>query len=280
MKRYLPAILTLGLLAACLPISLFMLNPEDVNPAHREAFLPAAPEGLDWELVFNDDFDGDTLDDTKWEAAGDWPRKGGYWVKDAVTLDGEGNLEILTYEKDGKYYDGCVRTRDRFEKTYGFFTTRVQLQREEGHWPAFWLFTDAEGSLEEKGLWGGVDGTEIDIFEKFTLNAQVQQTLHWDGYDKDHRFSERQIFYPGIMEGWHTYSLLWTPDEYVFYIDGVETWRNNYGGVCQVPVYMKLSDEIGELGGDITKANLPDSFKVDYVRVYDLVDPETGAVAW
>ena len=49
-------------------------------------------------------------------------------------------------------------------------------------------------------------------------------------------------------------------------------WRSNAGGVCQVPLYIKLSDEIGKWGGDITKAKLPDQFMVDYVRVYDLVD--------
>lgn len=260
------------MLVACLPVSYFTLNPDDVNPQHRTAFLPEAPAGSQWELVFSDEFEGESLDDSKWEAVGDGPRKEGYWYKDAVTLDGEGNLEIFTYEEDGKYIDGCVRTRGRFHKTYGFFTIRVQLHREEGHWPAFWLFPPTIGSLEQKGLNGGVDGTEIDIFEKFTLDDKVQQTLHWDGYGTDHMYSERYITYPGIMEDWHTYSLWWTPDEYIFYIDGVETWRNNYGGVCQVPVYLKISDEIGSLGGDIRKANLPDSFKVDYVRVYDLVE--------
>ena len=40
---------------------------------------------------------------------------------------------------------------------------------------------------------------------------------------------------PGVMEGWHTFSLLWLPDEYVFYVDGKETWRTKAGGVCQVP---------------------------------------------
>lgn len=43
------------------------------------------------------------------------------------------------------------------------------------------------------------------------------------------------------------------------------------GGVCQVPQYMLLSDEIGPWAGDITKAKLPDHFMVDYVRVYDVV---------
>jgi beta-glucanase (GH16 family) len=79
---------------------------------------------------------------------------------------------------------------------------------------------------------------------------------------------------PGVMHGWHTFGLLWLPDEYVFYVDGKETWCSKAGGVCQVPQYMLLSDEIGSWAGDITKAKLPDRFLVDYVRVYDLVDAE------
>jgi hypothetical protein len=62
------------------------------------------------------------------------------------------------------------------------------------------------------------------------------------------------------------------PEQYVFCVDGKETWRTKAGGVCQVPVYILLSDEIGKWAGDITKAKLPDKFLVDYVRVYDLTD--------
>jgi hypothetical protein len=49
-------------------------------------------------------------------------------------------------------------------------------------------------------------------------------------------------------------------------------WRTDAGGVCQVPLYIKLSDEVGTWAGDISEAKLPDRFLVDYVRVYDLVD--------
>jgi len=39
-----------------------------------------------------------------------------------------------------------------------------------------------------------------------------------------------------------------------------------------VPLYLKLSDQAGSWGGDVSKAKLLDRFLVDYVRVYDLVD--------
>ena len=45
-----------------------------------------------------------------------------------------------------------------------------------------------------------------------------------------------------------------------------------------MPLYLKLSDEAQFKGwaGDVRKAQLPDEFLVDYVRVYDLVDAKTG----
>jgi hypothetical protein len=74
-----------------------------------------------------------------------------------------------------------------------------------------------------------------------------------------------------------TFGLLWTPTEYVFYVDGKETWRTAAGGVCQVPLYIELSDEIGTWAGDIKKVLLPDEFLVDYIRGYDVVTkPDEG----
>ncbi len=104
-----------------------------------------------------------------------------------------------------------------------------------------------------------------------TRDERVQHTFHWDGYGKDHKTKGKVVKVPGVTRGWHTFGLLWLPDQYVFYVDGKETWRTKAGGVSQVPEYILLSDEIGKWAGDIRKAQLPDRFLVDYVRVYDLV---------
>ena len=97
--------------------------------------------------------------------------------------------------------------------------------------------------------------------------------LHWDGYGKEHHSAGTSMTLPELTEGFHNYGLLWTPDEYVFYVDGKEVWRSKAGGVSQVPEYLKLTEEIGEWAGDIRKATLPDYFEVDYVRVYEMVIP-------
>jgi len=74
---------------------------------------------------------------------------------------------------------------------------------------------------------------------------------------------------PGLYEGFHTYACLWTPDEYVFYVDGKETWRTSAGGVCQVSSYLKITAEAAEWAGHAQDADLPDYLIVDYVKVYN-----------
>lgn len=236
--------------------------------AKIEDTVPPVPDGKLWKMAWSDEFDGTVLDSSKWECPPDGPRRDGYWMKKAVTLDGRGHLVINVLCEDDKYIDGCVRTKGRFERTFGYYVARIQFNKQSGHWAGFWLFNN---SVERVGD-GGRDGAEIDIVEKPLLEDQVQQTLHWDGYGEAHKQETRAIDVRGVSNGFHTFGLLWTPDVYVFYVDGKETWRTTAGGVCQVPLYIKLSDEISHWVGDIRKAQLPDPVVVDYVRVYDLID--------
>lgn len=229
--------------------------------------LPEVPQDKKWELVWNDEFDGERLDKTKWEVPSN-RRRDGWWSPEAVSLTGDGKLVISTLRKGDRYLDACVRTRDKFEHAHGYYVARIKLHTQPGHWPAFWLYNSSVGKVGNAGR----DGTEIDIMEKPWLDDRVQHALHWDGYGEDHASKGQVSSVPGVMDGFHTFALWWKQDEYVFYVDGQEMWRTDAGGVCQVPLYIKLSDEIGEWAGDISQAKLPDRFLVDYVRVYDLVE--------
>jgi beta-glucanase (GH16 family) len=221
-----------------------------------------------WKMVWHDEFQGRDLDSAKWEVPPDAPRKGGWWVRRAIRLDGNGNLAIKADRDGDKLISGAVRTRGKFEHTFGYYVARIRLQRQPGHWSAFWLMGPGVAGVGDEGR----DGTEIDIMEKPWLDDHVQHALHWDGYGDAHRSAAQKAEVPGVMDGFHTFGLLWTPTEYVFDVDGKETWRTSAGGVCRVPLFIKLSNEIGKWAGDINDAKLPDEFLVDYVRVYDLVD--------
>jgi beta-glucanase (GH16 family) len=230
--------------------------------------LPPPPQGKDWKLAWHDEFDGTALDESKWEVPPDARRRDGWWMRKAISLDGKGHLVMSTLKDGNRYVDACVRTRGKFEHAFGYYVARIELQKEVGHWSAFWLYNASVGKVGNEGR----DGTEIDIMEKPWLDDRVNHALHWDGYGKAHKSAGHVSRVPGLLEGFHTYGLLWMPDQYVFYVDGKEVWRTKAGGVCQVPLYIKLSDEIGNWGGDIKKAKLPDRFLVDYVRVYDPVE--------
>jgi len=251
-----------------------VLAEADTNRLQPPDVLPPAPAGQKWRLLWHDEFDGTQLDRTKWDVP-EGPRRDGFWSAKAAILDGKGRLVIKVFEEGGRYYDACVRTRGKFEHAFGFYVARIQLQGQPGHWSAFWLHTESVNKIGNEGR----DGTEIDIMEKPWLDDRVNHALHWDGYGQHHRSAVKESRMPGVMEGFHTFALDWRPEEYVFYIDGKEMWRTRAGGVCQVPVYIKLSDEVGRWAGDIRTARLPDQFLVDYVRVYELVDAQTGQPA-
>lgn len=232
-------------------------------------FLPPAPPGASWKLVFSDEFDGPVLDAAKWDVP-EYHRRDAEWSRRAVVLTGDGRLALKVFKEGATYYDGCARTKGKFEQAFGYFVARMKLQRTVGHWTAFWMYNDSVGDVTGDGM----NGTEIDIMEKPWLDHRVQHTLHWDGYGAKHKSQGHVVEVPGIMDGWHDFGLLWTPDEYVFSVDGKETWRTRAGGVCQVPLYLKLSDELEVKGwsGDLSEAKLPDECQVEFVRAWDLVD--------
>ncbi|HUS93161.1 MAG TPA: glycoside hydrolase family 16 protein [Phycisphaerae bacterium] len=236
------------------------------------AMVLAAPALADSDanLVWHDEFDGNALDLKKWEYRQLGPRKGGVNVKEAVTLDGQGHLHLTTTKVGEKFHTGMIGTQGLFERAFGYFECRVKLQRQIGHWSAFWLQSPLLGKVVGDTK---QSGTEIDIFEYLRKRGdKVQHTLHWDGYGKDHKSQGHVPDVPGLGEGWHTVGLEWTKDRYVFTVDGKETWRTDKG-VSHAPEYIILSLEVGPWAGDIKQAKLPDSVEFDYVRVYDQRPP-------
>jgi beta-glucanase (GH16 family) len=236
---------------------------EEASP---KELLPPPPAGKEWKLTWQDEFEGTTLDEKKWNRLGDWKRRDGFWVKDDAYVDGQGHLVLRTRQDGERFTCGAVNTRSKFEPTFGYLVARCRLPKQPGHWPAFWLMCDGVSKIGDEGR----DGTEIDVIEVPWRDGQLTSNLHWDGYGKEHKSAGIKFNVAGVTEGWHTFGLLWLAEEYVFYVDGKETWRTTAGGVSRVPEFLKLTEEIGTWGGDIKQAKLPDQFEVDYVRVYSL----------
>lgn len=233
---------------------------------------PCLPKHLDsseWSLIWEDDFSGKTIDGTKWEHCPQYLRGVSNWSDQEAYLDGNGNLVVQISKKNDKVFSGAVRTKDKFERKYGYFEIRCKVPVIKGGWCAFWMmpfYGDLRKGEDGKG------GTEIDIFESiWAENGKIQHALYWGGYsDEDLKgkppkeLSNRADLY----HGYHTYAVKWTEKEYVFYIDDKPTWRTAKGGVMRVPAYMKITIEAACWAGDVKQEKLPKRMIVDYVRVY------------
>lgn len=242
-------------------------------------------------LVFEDEFDGETLDSSVWNCS-NGVRKGGYWDKDQTFLR-DGNLVIKTnYKEDGKYgagyYSDRVDTRNKYTQTYGYYECRCILPAAQGMWSAFWLTNEA---VSVDGT-PGTEGTEIDVFEspfyyrKWTGqdNNMVTSNLHYCGYGLQTKYTNVAISKAvNPYTEYNTYGLEWNEDEYIFYVNGVEVGRSDYGGVSKAPEFMILSCEVDGVDGepyygwsgvitDNNKDELPAEFIVDYVRAYQYTD--------
>ena len=239
-------------------------------------------------LTFSDDFDAE-LDRSVWSGHYQYgntteARKGSYWNQNLASTK-DGNLVIpIVYLEDGMggkgagWYTAGIDTDsdapNGFSQKYGYFECRCILPKGADIWSAFWLMND--GVYNPDG--NGMDGTEIDIFESdcygdFLENA-ITSNLHFDGYGDAHQKhgATKFLLKNNPYEEFNTYGLEWNEDEYIFYINGVETFRTDYGGVSQNEEYLILSVEMkGENGIPSERENLPAEgaeFIVDYVRVY------------
>lgn len=262
--------LALSALIASLPIS--ACRPDEPTPP-----IPG------YSLVWRDDFDGTDVDPHRWSAWALGPRRDAINTHDAAKLDGQGHLVLTTTaaappggSANGQpnIHTGGLWTKGLFEPTLGYFEARIRFQSKPGHWGAFWL--NCEGMGKTSGD-PHASGVEMDIIEFHHKMKQAdgmyraQQTLHWDGYGKEHKSKGHTPIVQSLAEEFHTYGLLWTADEYVFFVDGVETWRvreKDGGAISHRAEYMILSLEVGDWAGKIDPASLPDSMRVDWVRVW------------
>lgn len=238
--------------------------PSNVLDEAGHASTPATGSA-EARLVWSDEFEGAELDTTRWEHRGLGPRRDAVNVREAVMLDGNGHLAIVTSRSGGETRTGMIGTQGTFQHTFGYWEARMRFQTQIGHWSAFWLQSPTVGEVGDPR----VNGTEIDIIEYLRNQPNiVLNALHWDGYGADHKRAGNRFYFKGLGEGFHRIGLEWTESEYVFYVDDREVWRTREA-VSHRPQYAILSLEVGPWAGDIWRATLPDTLFVDYVRVYD-----------
>ncbi len=243
----------------------------------------APPSGAGWDLAWNDEFNGTSMDTSKWNHWLAGPRRDAVNSPSAVSL-GDGKLTISTYTLGGTHYTGMIATHNTYLYTYGYIEARINYDSTPGMWSAFWMQSPTMGNPIGSP---NSAGTEIDICEHRKVDGSavnrdgnIGGVIHWDGYGAAHRSHGYDSGNLGLGTGYHIYGMEWTPTQQKFYINGSLRWTINNNAanspVSQRSEFIILSSEVENggwssavpAGGYGTLATTTTKMEVDYVRVY------------
>lgn len=256
------------------------------------AFLVSTPRFESknvWELIWEDDFNGTVLDQTKWNVLLRENSKHNelqYYVPDEVYVE-NGMLRLRSrVRKYGskEYTSGRLDTRNKFAPVYGRFEIRGRLPVGKGLWPAYWLYPQhrdwqmeyimseavangKESMIPEERPWY----SEIDIMEFLGHEPNVLYgTLHYYTFDGQKKTSS------GTWKGsvnyaddFHVYALEWEPDSIRWFIDD-QLLHATTSGIPHTPHYLIINTAIGGgwPGNPDSTTIFPQFHDIDYVKVY------------
>lgn len=295
-------------------LTLLLIKSASPQVCHPQLFLATEDGQCDnnpYVLVFEDDFNGTTLDLSKWRIQpwgqgsllGDLSqqyysldnvsvssgfcsiiakrdtvvRRAVNWLPDdAILADSLPNLRT--------YYFTSSNIWTNMKFLHGMYEIRCRIPSGKGFWPAYWAY--------------GVDSTnssEIDVFEFWDNNtSKPHMTVHHNG-----QMCESNFTGPDYSLDFHTYRVIWDNYKVEWYIDSVLKRRitkfNTLLGQTvecnevqanhlylleksfptdSVNIITNLAIQTGTFAPDTTTP-FPASFDIDYIRFYEQL-PVTG----
>lgn len=265
---------------------------------------PSDPAIQGMNLIWQDEFNGTTLDTSKWNY------EQGYYLNDDPNTWGWGNAELQHYTdsaqnvfvQDGKlniralndpksfpqdpnryaqYSSGKINTKNHFTLKYGRVDFRAKLPTGNGVWPALWMLPQDS----PYGTWAA--SGEIDVMEaRGRLPGSTSGAVHFGGTWPANQHISGEYHFPegqNINNDYHVYSVVWEEDNIKWYVDGKfffkvtnEQWYslaapNNPNAPFDQPFYLIMNLALGgNFDGGISPnpSDIPATMQVDYVRVY------------
>lgn len=216
-----------------------------------------------FELVFEDDFNGDSIDNRRWNTQLLWGDDTIINAEQQYFVDTQGNPDfgynpfkiansILTIEaiptpaemqsklpdvcaqnnSDGKdqcaFLSGALSSHDKFNMTYGYVEGRMKTSNIAGALSSFYLYHRYPG----EGV--NLHAPEIDIVEYLGENPfgdeDAFQTYHFADVNTGEIRSAPTMNFKNpegelYSDKFHTYGVLWEPQLVIWYIDGKEIKR-------------------------------------------------------
>lgn len=280
---------SLGLTAVAFAATLFFLSC-DTGKGDYVTGKTDSSSG-DWQLVWSDEFDGNSVDATKWVAEignnNGWGNsEQEYYTGDSGNLDivedgGNSVLRIRALADSShsgySYTSARIKTQSKFSFQYGKIEAKIKLPQGQGLWPAFWMLGDSISTL------GWPRCGEIDILEMKggISDDTISSTLHWpDAYGNDTYKSASYSLASGVFaDGYHIFAMQWDSGDIYFFLDGTlystqpikDDSYTDMSAFTAGKFFVVLNLAVG--GNFLGGATPPSGFDhadmyVDYVRVY------------
>jgi len=249
------------------------------------ACMPAPARDRGYELVFNDEFSGPTLNPL-WQQAP--------WGTGPAPTLANGSM-VLTSNSLGDGYAASTGPRRSDEPNYpgsrswqyGYFETRLRFTDSPWSWPIFWMFSMAKTEAwpeeicpptgELTSEWNIMEGGLNNYDGSSPASRSVHSVLHrntkngsagpWCDIADTTRFDHHVS--PDVnLAGWHIWGGLWTADEVCLYLDNVEIDCQPTYDTTHQPMHIifRISDH-GLCGGCPTRPSQL-RMEVDWVRVW------------
>ena len=243
------AVMAVGVIVGGALFTLPMDNAKGVG----SPYPPTDSENWNPEPVWRDEFNGNSLDDTKWDYyTGGWKDEN-QQVQNCYKRESEnvnvsgGSLNLVGLYKPGEtctgntktgdFTSGFVQTKGKANFKYGYIEARIKMPKNKSTWPGFWM----SPSDKKYGDWP--NSGEIDIVEAKGSNPKFAASdAHWrkqsttPGVPGSHGSRQRVIpqnkFDSKDTSEWHTYGVKWTEGKLEYYIDGefhgeIDGFKNN-----------------------------------------------------
>lgn len=228
-----------------------------------------------WTLVWEDNFDGTSLNTEAWTLAEqglNWNNEDQAYIRENATT--ENGCLVLTAKKerwDGlshrvdcpdrrvtqEYTSGEANTKGSWQ--YGKFEASIKMPNTRGVLGAFWM-TPLDRDWPP----------EIDIVEVLGHDPHTAYFTNHYGTPSNHQMGNGNCYNArGFAEGFHTYAVEWEPKAIRWYIDGVKQLESR-SGVPKEPFILRLSLPVGPdwEGNPSSSSVFPQQMAVDWVRVY------------
>ncbi len=254
----------------------------ETQPVPLEKGYTTPMEYTNYDLVWNDEFDGNSLSNDWVHETGDgcpslcgwgnnelqYYRSENAWVADDVLT-----IEARAENVSGRNYTSSrIKTQNRQSFQYGRVDIRALLPRGQGMWPALWMLGNNIPAV------GWPKCGEIDIMELIGggqgKDNRVHGTLHWD-YDGHVQAGGAYTLASGdFADEYHVFTILWDEFTIKWLVNDIE-----YHTIDITPFHMsEFHQEFffifnvavgGNWPGNPDNTTIfPQQMKVDYIRVF------------